>query len=64
MTPKMETRNILRKICHSFALATKRSTVSALGLSPCSCGEKMATGRMCHGICLYTVTDAGNRKNR
>jgi len=54
----------IEKICHSFTLATKRSTVSALRLSPRYCREKTATGCLCHGICLYTVTDAGNRKNR
>jgi len=64
MTLKTEIRNIFRKICHSFTVATKRSKVSALGLTPCSCGEKTATNRLCHGICLYTVTDAGNRKNK
>lgn len=52
MTLMMEIRRVMGKICHSFTLATKRSTVSALGLSSCSCGEKTATDRLRHGICL------------
>jgi len=63
MTLKMEIRSILRKTCHSFPLAIKRSTVPAMGLSPCSCGEKTSTDRLCHGICLDTVTDACKGKN-
>jgi hypothetical protein len=64
MTLKMKIRSILRKTCHSVTLATKRSTVSALGLRPCFCGKKTATDRLCHRICPDTVTDAGKKTGK